>query len=130
MTVPHLLYPSSLLLLRLPQLPKSPHLLDQAYKHYGGQNNARVAGVIPTDPNYGYSHFHLNQFNGFTQSSVDAVRFYVSSIGKLTTRRLRCILDSAMLTARFEYTASFTLPLDLGNCWKKHLFNESSASRV
>ena len=50
-------------------------MLTWAYAHTGGENDPLVGGTIPTDPTGGYSHFNLNDFSGFTQSSIEGVRF-------------------------------------------------------
>jgi len=56
-------------------------MLTWAYNRNAGENNPRVEGTIPTDPNTGFSHVHVNFFSGYTEDSVLEVRFQCTSSG-------------------------------------------------
>ena len=54
-------------------------MLLYAYDHTGGENNALVDETIPTNPTGGYSHVHVDDLSGYTESDIQDVRFYCTT---------------------------------------------------
>ena len=60
-------------------------MLLYAYAHTGGENNALVDGTIPTNSTGGYSHVHVNDFSGYSESDIQDVRFYCTTSTRTRT---------------------------------------------
>jgi len=71
-------------------------MLIWAYRHEGGENYDLVSGTIPTNATHGYSHVHINDFDGWTEDDITAVRFYCH--GELTGRTIHFYTENSFVT--------------------------------